>query len=89
MARGESADVIEADFVARFGSKVRRFRPRGRCPRASSRRSPVIAGAAGLIFWRVRARGAKAPDGGSDASRSSARDALDDELDEELADRDY
>jgi cytochrome c-type biogenesis protein CcmH len=89
MARGESADVIEADFVARFGPRVRALPTEGALTTSFLVAFAAIAAAAGVLFWRIRARAARVPAGVSDASIPTARDALDDELDEELADRDY
>jgi cytochrome c-type biogenesis protein CcmH len=89
MARGESAGAIEADFVARFGSRVRALPTEGALTTSFVVAFAAILVAAVLLFWRIRARAARAPVSSVDASISSGRDALDDELDEELADHDH
>jgi cytochrome c-type biogenesis protein CcmH len=88
MARGESASAIEADFVARFGPRVRALPTEGALTTSFVVAFGAIASAALLLFWRTGARAAKAAMGGSAGSGPTARDALDEELDEELADRD-
>jgi cytochrome c-type biogenesis protein CcmH len=89
MARGESAGAIEADFVARFGPRVRALPTEGALTTSFLVAFVAIAAAAALLFWRIRARAARAPVSPLDSLAADARDALDDELDEELANRDY
>ena len=89
MARGESAEVIEADFVARFGTRVRALPTEGALTTSFLVAFAAIVAAAGLLFWRIRARAAKTRPASQEVSPPHVRDALDDELDEELADRDY
>ncbi|MGA2449155.1 MAG: cytochrome c-type biogenesis protein CcmH [Polyangiaceae bacterium] len=89
IARGESADVIEADFVTRFGPRVRALPTEGALTTSFLVVFAAIIAAAGILFWRIRARARAASLAQPDPSRLEARDAFDDELDEELADRDY
>jgi cytochrome c-type biogenesis protein CcmH len=89
MGRGESADVIEADFVARFGPRVRALPTEGALTTSFLVVFAGILAAAAVLFWRVRARAARAPASAYDPSKPPVRDEFDDELDEELADRDY
>jgi cytochrome c-type biogenesis protein CcmH len=89
MARGESADAIEADFVVRFGPRVRALPTEGALTTSFFVAFAAIFAAVALLFWRIRARAARAPATAAEGASPSVRDALDDELDEELADRDY
>lgn len=81
---GESAQVIEDDFAARFGEKVRAV-PRGKDPRASG---SVVLGVAmllaglGLVFM-VRSWATRKP-GITPVEELSPRDDEDARLDDEL-----
>ena len=89
MARGESAEVIEADFVSRYGTKVRALPTEGALTTSFGLTFAAIFAAAAILFWRIRARAERAPAAAVATSSPIVRDAFDDKLDDELADREY
>jgi len=88
LARGESSDAIQADFVARYGDKV--LAARSDSPlRAMGIGIGLAAtlGAIGLIVV-VRRWTRRPSESTVTVARTSARDALDDSIDAELAELD-
>jgi cytochrome c-type biogenesis protein CcmH len=85
LRNGESADVIQASFVDRYGPKILAVQPNSPLKGVFIGLSVVMAGAgvASVLMigrWRKRSAPVEAPE----TKRSAARDQWDDKLDDEL-----
>ncbi len=85
LRNGESADVIQASFVDRYGPKILAVQPNSQLKNVFLGLSVVIGGAgvaSVLMLGRWRKRSAEST--GPKTKRSEARDQWDDKLDAEL-----
>ena len=89
LRNGESADVIQASFVARYGPKILAVQPNSPLKGVFIGLSVVMGGAgiaSALMIgrWRKQSKPTESPE----TKRSEARDQWDDKLDAELHDLD-
>lgn len=89
LRNGESAEVIQASFVDRYGPKILAVQPGSQLKNVAIGLSVLMGGtglAAALMIGRWRKRGPSSD--GPETKRSEARDKWDERLDAELDDLD-